>query len=59
MSEYKGKPVFALWKVDQEGSKTGQVPWMSFGVGKAKALLENLEAIKKFVQEHGGNESEG
>ena len=39
--EYKGNPTITL---DPEG----KFPF-AFGVGKAKLILENLEAIKEFV----------
>jgi uncharacterized protein YgiM (DUF1202 family) len=44
-SEFKGKPVLII-KRDAED----KYPF-SFGLSKAKLILENLEEIKKFVAE--------
>jgi len=46
-SEYKGKPIIVI-KRDEED----KYPF-SFGLSKAKLILENLEEIKKFVEENG------
>ncbi|HTY13405.1 MAG TPA: hypothetical protein VMD02_04375 [Candidatus Omnitrophota bacterium] len=45
-SEFKGKPMLVL-KRDEED----KYPF-SFGMSKAKLILENIEEIKKFVQEN-------
>lgn len=45
-SEYKGKPIIVI-KRDEED----KYPF-SFGISKAKLILENLEEIKKFVEEN-------
>jgi hypothetical protein len=45
LQEYKGNKLICL----NPGSK---YPF-SFGLGKAKMILENLEAIKKFVETNG------
>lgn len=45
-SEFKGKPVMVI-KRDAED----KYPF-SFGLSKAKMILENLEEIKKFVAEN-------
>ena len=45
-SEYKGKPVLVLKRSEDE-----KFPF-SFGVSKAKMILEHLEEIKKFVEEN-------
>lgn len=47
-SEFKGKPVIVI-KRDEED----KYPF-SFGLSKAKLILENIEEIKKFVEENGG-----
>lgn len=44
--EFKGKPVLIL-KRDEED----KYPF-SFGLSKAKLIVENFEAIKKFVEEN-------
>ena len=45
-SEYKGRPMLVLKRSEDE-----KFPF-SFGMAKAKMILENLEEIKKFVQEN-------
>lgn len=45
-SEYKGKPLIVI-KRDEED----KYPF-SFGLSKAKLILENIEEIKKFVEEN-------
>lgn len=42
-SEFKGKPMLVLKRTDEE-----KFPF-SFGLVKAKMILENLDEIKKFV----------
>jgi len=44
--EYKGKPLIVLKRNEED-----QYPF-SFGVSKAKLILENIEEIKKFVEEN-------
>jgi hypothetical protein len=45
-SEYKGKPLLVI-KRDEED----KYPF-SFGLSKAKLILENIEEIRKFVEEN-------
>ena len=47
-SEFKGKPMLVIKK-----SAEDQYPF-SFGMAKAKLILENLDEIKKFVTENEG-----
>ena len=44
--EYKGKPLLVI-KRDEED----KYPF-SFGLGKARMILENIEEIKKFVADN-------
>lgn len=44
-SEFKGRPILVLKRSEDE-----KFPF-SFGLAKAKMILDNLEEIKKFVQE--------
>jgi hypothetical protein len=44
-TEYKGKSIIVLKRSEED-----KYPF-SFGLGKAKLILENLEEIKKFVSE--------
>lgn len=45
-SEYKGKPLIVIKR-----SEDDKYPF-SFGVSKARLILENIEEIKKFVEEN-------
>ena len=45
-SEYKGKPVLVMKR-----DETDKFPF-SFGMAKAKMILENLQAIRDFVAKH-------
>lgn len=47
--EYKGSPVITIFKEKEDGSKMFVV---SFGKGKAEAILATIAEIKEFV---GGN----
>lgn len=50
-SEYKGKPLIVIKR-----SEDDKYPF-SFGLGKAKLILENIEEIRKFVEEN--NQAQG
>ena len=45
-SEFKGNPMIVIKNDEQD-----QFPFQ-FGVKKAKLVIENIEAIKKFVEKH-------
>lgn len=45
-SEFKGKPTLVIRRNDDD-----KYPF-SFGLSKAKLILENLDEIKKFVEEN-------
>jgi len=45
-TEYKGNPLLVLKRDEND-----KYPF-SFGLTKAKMILENIEEIKKFVSEH-------
>lgn len=47
--EYKGKPLLILKRSEED-----KYPF-SFGVSKAKLILDNIEEIKKFVEENADN----
>jgi len=50
VEEYKGNKIFKIYKVDEQGKeleKYGTV--VSFGLTKAKYILEHFDEIKKFV----------
>ena len=46
--EYKGKPILVIKRDEND-----KYPF-SFGISKAKLILDNLEEIKKFVEENSG-----
>lgn len=45
-TQYKGKPVLIIKR-----SEDDKYPF-SFGVAKAKMIVDNIEEIKKFVEEN-------
>lgn len=45
-SEYQGKPILILKRNEDD-----RFPF-SFGVSKARLIVENIDAIKKFVDEN-------
>jgi hypothetical protein len=47
IGEYKGHPTISLLK-DEEDMRP-----FTFGLGKAKLIIDNLDEIKKFVEENG------
>lgn len=46
--EFKGRPIISF-KRDEDDEKF----WFGFGVGKAEAILEHIDEVKAFVEEHG------
>ena len=50
LSEFKGKPVIILKRDEND-----KYPF-SFGMNKARLILENLEAIQKFVAENSNDQ---
>lgn len=51
-TEYKGKPVLILRRDEND-----KYPF-SFGLNKARLILENIEDIKKFVAENSSEEGQ-
>ncbi|MBU1997906.1 MAG: hypothetical protein ABIG46_08160 [Candidatus Omnitrophota bacterium] len=45
-SEFKGKPLIVLRRDEED-----KYPF-SFGMSKAKLIIENIDEIKKFVEEN-------
>ena len=45
-TEYKGNKIIVLKRTEED-----KYPF-SFGVGKAKLIVENIEAIKDFIKEN-------
>ena len=48
--EFKGNPVFQIWEI-KKGERS-KFPVISFGYEKAKAIVENLEEIKQFIEDN-------
>lgn len=46
--EFKGKPILILKRDEEE-----KYPF-SFGLSKARLIIENIDEIKKFVEENAG-----
>lgn len=44
--EYKGKPLLIIKRNEED-----KYPF-SFGLSKAKLIVDNIEAIKKFIEEN-------
>jgi len=49
-SEFKGKPVIIIKRDEND-----KYPF-TFGMSKARLILENLEEIKRFVEDNDGGE---
>jgi hypothetical protein len=45
--EYKGKATISI--PCGENSRTGEVYYFSFGLAKAKAIIENMDEIENFI----------
>ena len=52
-SEYKGKPVLIIKRNEND-----KYPF-TFGMNKARLILDNLEEIKRFVEENSEEKSAG
>jgi hypothetical protein len=52
-AEFKGNPIIKLKRTEDD-----QYPF-SFGLGKAKLVLQYFEEIKKFVEENDKQETTG
>ena len=46
--QFKGEPIFAVWKVDDSGEKVGKYPIVSFGKGKGLEILKHFEELSKW-----------
>ena len=47
---YEGKPTFFV--LTGINKKTDQEYWFSFGLKKAQAILENIDALRRWVDEN-------
>lgn len=48
---YKGHIILNIFAVDENNQEVGR-PIVSFGVKKAQAILENVDGIQRFVDNH-------
>lgn len=49
--EFKGSRIFGIWEVDEEGNNVSERPLVSFGKGKAKAIVKHIEELQEFIDE--------
>lgn len=50
--EFNGKPIFAIWEVDEEGNKVGSKPVVSMGKVKLQAMVEHIDQARRFLDEN-------
>ena len=48
--EYKGYPTFSV--LTGINKKTDEEQWLTFGLKKAQAILENIDRLRKWVDEN-------
>ena len=48
--EFKGNSVFQIWEI--RNGERSNFPVISFGYEKAKAIVENLEEVKQFIEDN-------
>lgn len=51
IDEFKGYPIFAVWEIDDNENKKGSKPIISFGLKKAKSIINHLGELKEWVSE--------
>ena len=51
-SEFKGNPMFEV--LTGINKSTGEEYWFKFGLKKAQAILENIDALRVWVDKHEG-----
>ena len=58
--KFKGKPTLEFWdEAAKPGAYYGKIPFFVMGVKKCGIVVDNIEAIKEFLQAHqGGVENE-
>ena len=47
IGDFKGNPIFSVFEFD--GEEQAAYPLVSFGIKKAKALLEHLDEMKEWI----------
>jgi hypothetical protein len=48
--EFKGWPTFSV--LERIDKRTDEEYWFSFGLKKAQAILENIDALRAWVDKH-------
>ena len=54
---YKGKKIFAIWKVDAHGNKEGRFPVVSFGAFKAECIGKHQSELADFISKYSTNKA--
>lgn len=54
--EFKGKRIFQIWKDRESSTDVNGRPLVAFGVNKARAILANVDEIRRFVEAYGNGE---
>lgn len=49
---FKGRPIFQIWKADENGEPTGTAPIFSVGMSKIALIKKHLPEMKHFYSEH-------
>ncbi len=55
--QYKGHIILEIVNLDDKGQAIG-TPIISFGVKKAKAIMDNLEDVERFIKNHSTQSAE-
>ena len=50
--EYRGSQFIKIFEIDDKGEKKSEKPVISFGLKKAKVIVESLEEIKQFIKDN-------
>jgi len=52
LGEYKGHSTLSIWQGEERPKWT-----FTFGIEKAKSILENINAVEEFVAQNSGGEN--
>ena len=60
IESFKGNKVLSVWNVDNDtNEKIGKFPLISFGLRKAKSIVDHIDKIKEFVKEVSNDRNKG
>lgn len=48
--KFKGKVMFSIWNVNENGEKISEKPVVSFGGTKAVAIVRHIKELEKYAQ---------